>query len=77
MNQLPPPTATLATAVSLVLTRCTSRGSNPDQRILSPPLSPLKVLVPTIPPSPTSWLGGTLSHLAPRVSRPLRLIPVV
>lgn len=28
-----------------VLTRCTSRGSNPDLRILSPPLSPLKVLV--------------------------------
>jgi hypothetical protein len=25
---------------------CTSRGSNPDLRILSPPLSPLKVLVP-------------------------------
>lgn len=39
MNQLPPPTATL------VLTRCTNRGSNPDLRILSPPLSPLKVLV--------------------------------
>ncbi len=39
MNQLPPPTAILA------LTRCTNRGSNPDLRILSPPLSPLKVLV--------------------------------
>jgi hypothetical protein len=31
---------------TLSLTRCTSRGSNPDLRILSPPLSPLKVLVP-------------------------------
>jgi hypothetical protein len=37
MKRLPPPCS--------VLTRCTSRGSNPDQRILSPPLSPLKVLV--------------------------------
>lgn len=69
MNRLPPPTATV------VLTRCTSRGSNPDQRILSPPLSPLKVLVPIGPPHPNStprfgasperngdWLDGRLSH---------------
>jgi hypothetical protein len=28
------------------LRRCTSRGSNPDPRILSPLLSPIKVLVP-------------------------------
>jgi hypothetical protein len=45
MNQLPPPTATRVPAWTLALTRCTSRGSNPDHRILSPVLSPLKVLV--------------------------------
>jgi cytochrome P450 len=37
MTRIPPPAS--------VLTRCTSRGSNPDHRILSPVLSPLKVLV--------------------------------
>ncbi len=37
MTQIPSPAS--------VLTRCTSRGSNPDHRILSPALSPLKVLV--------------------------------
>ena len=41
MTRIPPPAS--------VLTRCTSRGSNPDLRILSPPLSPLKVLVPVGP----------------------------
>jgi hypothetical protein len=37
-----------------VLTRCTNRGSNPDLRILSPPLSPLKVLVPVAHPNRNS-----------------------
>jgi hypothetical protein len=32
-------------------TSCTSRGSNPDHRILSPVLSPIKVLVLTLTPS--------------------------
>jgi hypothetical protein len=30
---------------------CTSRGSNPDHRILSPVLSPIKVLVLTLTPN--------------------------
>jgi hypothetical protein len=41
-------------------TQCTSRGSNPDHRILSPALSPLKVLVPRAHPNQAHrrLLGG-------------------
>jgi|HubBroStandDraft_3_1064219.scaffolds.fasta_scaffold03418_4 hypothetical protein len=36
---------------------CTSRGSNPDHRILSPVLSPLKVLVRVTHPDRKSHAG--------------------
>jgi cytochrome P450 len=48
---------TLTPSPASILTRCTSRGSNPDHRILSPVLSPLKVLVP---------VAGTVPHFLTR-----------
>jgi cytochrome P450 family 135 len=47
---------------SVVLTRCTSRGSNPDHRILSPVLSPLKVLVPVAGTVPYFLIRRTFSQ---------------
>lgn len=64
MNLLPPPTAAPVHAWTLTLTRCTSRGSNPDHRILSPVLSPLKVLVRGRPDPITVGHSGTVDFSA-------------
>lgn len=58
----------------VISNRCTSRGSNPDHRILSPVLSPLKVLVPATATVPYLLNRRTMrNQLPPGPSMPSAL----
>lgn len=51
--------------IGFAFPRCTSRGSNPDHRILSPVLSPLKVLVPAAATIPYLLIFRTIGKRLP------------